>query len=303
MTEPQVTGLRSIEYNVPNLATTSRFYEECWGLKKIEEIDGKHYLRATGPEHHIVVLHEGGKASVNRINFAAPDTETIDGLHNKLSGLGIKTDDKPDHINGPGGGYGFGFADRDGIHYTIASGVATHSDTTMEGDRPFKLSHVVLNSNKVEDQTEFYRDVLGFRVSDRTERMNFIRCSPDHHSVAFAHSEGPSLNHAAFEVPTFDALMCGSGRMKQKGFPVQWGVGRHGPGNNVFGYFFEPNGMVIEYTAEVEQVDEETYQTGTPADWARRVQGPDRWGFADPPSPLLRQCMGGDPQAPEVKNF
>ena len=94
--EPQVTGLRSIEYNVPNLATTSRFYEECWGLKKIEEIDGKHYLRATGPEHHIVVLHEGGKASVNRINFAAPDTETIDGLHNKLSGLGIKTDDKPD---------------------------------------------------------------------------------------------------------------------------------------------------------------------------------------------------------------
>jgi hypothetical protein len=133
--------------------------------------------------------------------------------------------------------------------------------------------------------------------------MNFIRCSPDHHSIAFAHNEGPSLNHAAFEVPDFDALMTGSGRMKQKGFPVQWGVGRHGPGNNVFGYFFEPNGMVIEYTAEVEQVDEAAYITGTPEDWAKRVQGPDRWGFADPPTPLLRQCMGGDPQAPQVDIF
>jgi catechol-2,3-dioxygenase len=303
MTEPQVTGLRSIEYNVPDLAKTSRFYELCWGLKKVAEEDGTNYFRATGAEHHIVVLHEGGKASVNRVNFAAADSANVDALHAKLSGLGISTDGNPANISGPGGGYGFGFTDRDGLNYAVNSDVATHSDTAMEGDRPFKLSHVVLNSDKVEDQTNFYRDVLGFRVSDRTERMNFIRCSPDHHSIAFAHNEGPSLNHAAFEVPDFDALMTGSGRMKQKGFPVQWGVGRHGPGNNVFGYFFEPNGMVIEYTAEVEQVDEAAYVTGTPEDWAKRVQGPDRWGFADPPTPLLRQCMGGDPQAPEVDRF
>ena len=189
MTEPQVTSLRSIEYNVPDLAKTSRFYEICWGLKKVAEEDGKHYFRATGAEHHIVVLHEGGKASVNRINFAADDNAAVDGLHAKLSGLGISTDGAPGELTGPGGGYGFSFTDRDGLGYAISSGVATHSDTEMEGDRPFKLSHVVLNSDKVEDQTEFYRDVLGFRISDRTERMNFIRCSPDHHSIAFAHSE------------------------------------------------------------------------------------------------------------------
>ena len=35
-----------------------------------------------------------------------------------------------------------------------------------------------------------------------------------------------------------------------------WGVGRHGPGNNVFSYFVEPNGFVTEYTTEVEQVDD-----------------------------------------------
>ncbi|MBI76636.1 MAG: glyoxalase [Rhodospirillaceae bacterium] len=303
MKEPRVTGLRSIEYNVPDLSKTSRFYEQCWGLKKISEIGSKHFFRASGSEHHIVVIHQGEKANVKTINFAAPDKKMVNALHNKLKGLGIKIDADPAVIEKPGGGYGFGFTDRDGIHYGISSDVSTHSDASMESDRPFKLSHVVLNSTKVEDQTKFFRDILGFRVSDRTERMNFIRCSSDHHSVAFAHSEGPSLNHAAFELPNFDALMCGSGRMKQKGFPVQWGVGRHGPGNNVFGYFFEPNGMVVEYTAEVEQVDDNTYKTGTPEEWAQRVKGPDRWGFADPPSPLLRQCMGGNPQAPNLENF
>ena len=33
-----------------------------------------------------------------------------------------------------------------------------------------------------------------------------------------------------------------------------WGVGRHGPGNNVFTDSVEPNGFVTEYTTEVDQV-------------------------------------------------
>lgn len=107
------------------------------------------------------------------------------------------------------------------------------------------------------------------------------------------------MNHTAFEVPSHDALMQGAGRMRQKGFDVGWGVGRHGPGNNVFTYFLEPNGLVIEYTAEVEQVDD-SYKMGTPEDWAKRVQGPDRWGFSDPPSALMRTAMGGNPQPPGV---
>ena len=69
MSEPQVTGLRSIEYNVPDAARTSRFYEECWGLSKVAEKNGAHYLRATGDEHHIVVLHQGSQSCVKRINF------------------------------------------------------------------------------------------------------------------------------------------------------------------------------------------------------------------------------------------
>ena len=43
MKAPRVTGLRSIEYNVPDLSKTSRFYEECWGLEKIAEIKNEHF--------------------------------------------------------------------------------------------------------------------------------------------------------------------------------------------------------------------------------------------------------------------
>ena len=42
--------------------------------------------------------------------------------------------------------------------------------------------------------------------------------------------------------------------MRKSGYEIMWGVGRHGPGSNVFSYFVEPNGFVTEYTTEVEQV-------------------------------------------------
>lgn len=301
MAEPRVTGLRSIEYGVPDVAETAAFYEKNWCLAPVTRQDGTHYFRATGPEHYIVALHERPKAGVVQVNFAAPDAATVDALHAKAQGFGAKNVTAPAAATTPGGGYGFTFEDPDGFRYGVSAGVKDHADATMSDDRPFKLSHVVLNSERVDAQTEYFCDLLGFRVSDRTERMHFIRCSADHHSVAFAKFGGPSLNHTAFEVPDFDALMRGAGRMKQSGFTVDWGVGRHGPGNNIFTYFREPNGLVVEYTAEVDQVDD-SYKVGGPEDWAKRVAGPDRWGFSEPPSEVLRKAMSGIPQPPAAKS-
>ena len=112
----------------------------------------------------------------------------------------------------------------------------------------------MLNSAEVEKQTAFFLDVLGFKWSDSTFMMDFVRCCSDHHSVAFARGNGPTLNHMAYEMPNIDGLMSGAGRVRKSGYEIMWGVGRHGPGSNVFSYFVEPNGFVTEYTTEVEQV-------------------------------------------------
>ena len=119
--------------------------------------------------------------------------------------------------------------------------------------------------------------MLGFKLSDQTDMMEFVRCSADHHSIAMARGNGPTLNHMAYEVASIDGLMRGAGRMKKHGFNVEWGVGRHGPGDNVFSYFIDPNGFVVEYTAEVEQIDEATYQAHDADVLAR---------FPDAPVPL-----------------
>ena len=82
--------------------------------------------------------------------------------------------------------------------------------------------------------------------------------------------------------------------MKKHGFNVEWGIGRHGPGDNVFGYFVEPNGFVVEYTAEVQQVDEATYEARDAAYWRAFPMRPCRWGMAGHPSNRLKAAFGGD---------
>ncbi len=142
-------------------------------------------------------------------------------------------------------------------------GDARHGDAHEARDRPIRLAHVVLNSHAVDATQRFFEQALGFTLADRTRIMAFLNCNRDHHSIALGDTDNDALNHIAFLMPDLDSVMRGGGRMKDAGFAIEWGPGRHGPGNNAFNYFIGPFGEVIEYTAEVEQIDD-SYRVGAP---------------------------------------
>ena len=81
--------------------------------------------------------------------------------------------------------------------------------------------------------------------------------------------------------------------MRKSGYEIMWGVGRHGPGSNVFSYFVEPNGFVTEYTTEVEQVDDTTSATTRNGGRLRHLF-PCRWNMAGAPSEFARKAMSGE---------
>jgi len=77
--------------------------------------------------------------------------------------------------------------------------------------------------------------------------------------------------------------MRGMGRMKDNGYPIEWGPGRHGPGNNVFAYFCGPDELPIEYTAEVLQIDDSYVPRGS-EHWKFPQGRSDQWGITQPRS-------------------
>ena len=74
-------------------------------------------------------------------------------------------------------------------------------------------------------------------------------------------------------------------------------MGRHGPGSNVFAYFIDPDGHVVEYTTEMEQVGD-GYEAHDAAYWGAFPKRPCRWGVARKPSARLMDAMAGRLRAP-----
>ena len=77
--------------------------------------------------------------------------------------------------------------------------------------------------------------------------------------MAIARCPHPSLHHVSFELRGIDEYMRGSGRLMRAGVPKIWGPGRHLAGDNTFTYFHDPNGNTMEYTTELEVLDEDTW--------------------------------------------
>ena len=291
----RVTGLRGLELAVFDLKESAEFYKKAWALEEVARTGNTLYMRAAGKEHHILTLHEAPRAGLVAVNFAAPDRYAVDALHARAKAAACEVISAPHELEKiAGGGYGFEVKSPEGQLLRIANDVAQHSTASGDASRPTVLNHVVLNSVDMDKQMKFFFETLGFKFSDCNGFMNFIRCSANHHAIAFARSHGPSLNHAAFEMQDYNSLMAGVGRMKMADQEVGWGVGKHaGPGRNIFAYFVDPNGYTIEYTTEVDQVDD-TYESHGGDYWQALPLKPCAWaGDKTVPADWLRHSMSG----------
>ena len=283
MPQCHIRGVRSVELVATNFEEAARFYQDIWGLQPVESRDGTRLFRGTGAYHHILGLHRGPRPALIRVVFDVADRQGVDALHRAVAAAGCPVG-APAELAADGGGYGFGCQDPDGRNLAFVSGGADHRDTADQPDRPRKIAHVNLNARDFDASLRFFTATLGFRRIDDNAPLWFLHCAgPDHSSIVLAKTNLPTLNHVAFEMPDFDSVMRGMGRMKDNGYPIEWGPGRHGPGNNVFAYFCGPDELPIEYTSDVLQIDDRYVPRGSDY-WKFPGGRSDHWGITQPRS-------------------
>ena len=285
-----ISALRSVALTVPDLTLAEDFFTRTWHLQVVARTDNALYLRGAGSDHHLLALHHApGAARILHITLRARSLNALSLAAQKTVSAGGHVLAPTAPLTEPGGGQAVTLTDPDGRVFRLVY-EDEQLDTIDVPDMPLRLAHVVLNSSHVENTRQFMEAALDFSMSDRTRIMAFMRCNNDHHSVALGDTDNNALNHIAFLMPDIDAVMRGGGRMQEAGFPIEWGPGRHGPGDNAFNYFIGPFDLVIEYTAEVEQIDD-SYQTGQPSDWTWPPGRVDQWGISPPPSARLKEAQ------------
>lgn len=267
--------LRSIELVLPAAAEAAAFLTDIWGMAPAEVRGATHYLRGSGTFPYLVALEEGEAPFVRTTTFVG-EPEELSALASRVARSGLPA--TPTVSEDPGGGEGLIVELPEGELLRFLAG--TDELEPLSGrDLPVKLTHVVFNSQDAEATAAAAEAALGFKVSDRTKGMVFVRCNDSHHSTAFARAGVSSLNHIAFEMEDLDGVMRGIGRLRDHGMTPAWGPGRHGPGANVFAYFIAPFGAVVEFSTAVDEVGDD-YRVGSPEDWTWPEGRIDQWGLS-----------------------
>lgn len=292
MKSPWIECLRSVSFDVPDLTEAERFYTEVWCLEVVTRAQDAIWLRGSGRDHHLLALHAAeGAPRLRSIVLRALKSADLQNIAQAALAAGGRIERGVGAAEAPAGGQSIVVTDSEGRRFEIVQGDEQRQpDDPPPSDMPVRLAHTVLNCRDIQLAQRFLERAFGFVLADRTRIMAFMNCNDDHHSLALGDSDNNALNHVAFLMPSLDAVMRGGGRLKDAGFPAQWGPGRHGPGDNAFNYFVDPFGIVIEYTAEVEQIDD-SYHPGGPSDWTWPAGRIDQWGIGIAPTELLKKAQ------------
>jgi catechol 2,3-dioxygenase-like lactoylglutathione lyase family enzyme len=289
----KITHLRHVALVAPDRPASHAFFRDAWGLQSVDADGATSYLRTQAAEPFQLALLDGPQRRIERIAFGLATRADVDAAAAELARAGVEIVMSPRPLATPGGGYGLQFLDPDRRCIELSSDVAAAAPAPAAAT-PEQLAHIVVNTPDIDRATAFYRELLGFRISDWSEHvMCFLRCNAEHHSIAFNAAPHASYNHTSWTMDSIDALFRAQGRIRAAGSPLMWGTGRHGPGDQVFNYFIEPSGYVAELIADGITIDDES--AWEPTVWVRSPQFMDLWGTSGPPGAEVRAAMAGVP--------
>ena len=131
------------------------------------------------------------------------------------------------------------------------------------------LGHILAHTPDLDASVRFYRDLLGFRVSDFTTlatpggplRLAFLHCNSRHHSIAFIGAPGPKrLNHIMFESNALMDVGIGRDACMAHDIPIAIDLGCHMNDRMVSFYLASPSGFALEYGWGAREIDDAAWQ-------------------------------------------
>lgn len=149
---------------------------------------------------------------------------------------------------------------------------------------PLGMGHVVLPVPNFDDCVSFFRDTLGFGLSDLmnirfssdpkepVKRLWFMHCNTRHHSLGLFEMENPAgCVHVMVEVENIEEVGYCEDRRIAHSVPLSATLGRHANDKMISFYMKSPSNFDIEYGAEGLAVHDwdnyNTFESTVPSYW------------------------------------
>lgn len=272
-----VTQLGYLGLSISDVARWEKFATDILGLCVSERLDdGTIYLRMDDYHHRFILQPDGGD-DLAYVGWQVAHVEDLDDLQQKLDAIGIESEPATPAERAHRNVVDFlKFEDPSGIRIEAFYGPLLDLEHPFHSSRPigpFKtgelgLGHIVLRARDLEASMRFYRDVLGFRISDYIDmqrgdqeaRLIFFHCNPRHHSLGL--SEGaspPTLSHVMIELESIDDVGITQDLCSDEGLNIIRPLGKHSNDLMISFYVESPAGFQVEYGFGGRLVDDATW--------------------------------------------
>ena len=261
----------------PDPERLARYYADILDMTALP-YDGGWLVR--GPGRRLIVS-KGPKNGFVHAGLGVRDRDALAGLRERADREKLEPRPFRSELLGPGA---FSVTDPDGN--VIAFGYAPQ-EAAADKDAPRSiqgpLQHITFATRDIARFQSFYVDGLGFALSDTVVRESdgkvmtvFMRSNHEHHTVGVFYQERTGLDHHSYEAGTWDCLRDWCDRFGDRHIKLDWGPGRHGPGNNLFAFITDPDGNWIEISAELEFVYDRPAKTWKHEERTLNLWGPSR---------------------------
>ena len=277
-----IRALGYVGVHAKSLEDWTGFGTRFLGMQLVEKSNKKLALRMDDRKQRVVVEEDGGEG-VAFFGWEAGDAAALEGLAARLERAGVAVSHGSralaqerrvkDLIV---------LADPLGNRLEICHGAETAGDPfkpgrSISGFRTGALGmgHAVLHVANINDVLPFYRDLLGFHLSDymvRPFNAYFFHANPRHHSIAFIETGRNATHHLMVELFSLDDVgQCYDLALGEKG-RIGTTLGRHINDEVTSFYSNSPSGFMVEYGWGGRVIDVDSWQP------EEVTFGPSMWG-------------------------
>jgi len=269
----------------PDPLGAAKDLQETVGLR-ISEQDGETvYLTSNNRHHEVTYVKGAGKAVA--LGLEAVSAAAVDEVYKraKSDGLTILSDTpigkhyaRAVTLVAPGGAL-----------FEVHTPIARNQPERYlgGGPRPRRIEHINAFSPDTAAFGDFCAKTLGMKLSDRTadDGFRWYRGADGYHHTIAMGPGASALHHYAFDLHSMQDLSRIADNLALKSRSLVWGPGRHGAGSNIFTYYPDPHGCLVENSIEMARIDNDAVYEPRSWDISEGLNG--RWinQWGTPPTP------------------
>ncbi|KAE8154285.1 Glyoxalase/Bleomycin resistance protein/Dihydroxybiphenyl dioxygenase [Aspergillus avenaceus] len=284
----RLVKLAHMRYQHPDLNEITAFLQD-FGLRVVKKTADEAWFRGYGTDPYVYYARRGEKKFLG-------GTFEVESYGELEKAARLPTAGEIREVtDAPGGGHMVTVFDLEGFPVNLMHGQTaaepgeypTSIVVNNESEKPrvrkfqrftpgpaavYKLGHYGLCVQKFQEQVDFYTRTFNLVPSDilhvdkdgqKNDVAMFAHIDRgtdlvDHHNFFLSANATSHVHHSSYEVHDYDTQHLGHQWLAGKGYEAVWGVGRHILGSQIFDYWWDTAGNMVEHYADGDLVNEET---------------------------------------------